>query len=313
MAGAKADPRRKPDMKAALLTDRAVIHVAGEDSRSFLNGILTANVATLEPGEARPFALLTPQGKMIADGLIVAVPPDAGDGFLLDVPLAPGPDLVKKLGFYRLRANVTIADKTEEIRPLVVWDTLIDPGIDPGGRDTRHAGLGFRAYLDPSAAAQAAGEIGADLAEPASFHAHRIALAIPEGGKDYMFGDTFPHEANMDQLGGIDFRKGCYVGQEVVSRMQHRSTTRTRVMPVAFPDGFAAMEGTEIRVGDKPAGTMGTSVGDRGLALVRLDRLADALAERQPMTAGGVDFVLCDKPDWAAFDWPGQGPLKSPA
>jgi hypothetical protein len=298
-------------MKAALLKDRGTVHVSGEDARTFLHGLITANVATLQPGEARPFALLSPQGKLLADGLILDVPPEAGDGFLIDIPLAPLPDFVRKLGFYKLRAKVTVADRSEAISPMVVWETREDPGIDPGGRDLRHPDLGWRVYLDPASATEAAAALGAELVDARDFHAHRIGLAIPEGGKDYMFGDVFPHEANLDQLGGIDFKKGCYVGQEVVSRMQHRSTTRTRVVPVAFPDGFAALDGSEVRIGEKAGGMMGASVGDRGLALLRLDRVAEGLAAGASLTAGGVAFVLCDKPDWVRFDWPGESPLTS--
>jgi folate-binding protein YgfZ len=293
-------------MKAALLTDRGMIHVSGPDARGFLHGLVTHDVAHLEPGTLRHAALLSPQGKMVADFLVAAIPDGAGEGFLLDVPLAPLPELIKKLMFYRLRAKVAIEDASANITPLAVWETEQDPGIDPGGRDTRHPALGFRAYIDPAAAADAAREIGASLEDRAAFHAHRIALGVPEGGKDYLFGDTFPHEANMDQLEGIDFKKGCFIGQEVVSRMQHRNTARTRVVPVVFPEGFAGLDGSEVRVGEKPAGMMGTSAGDKGLAFLRLDRVADGLGEGQALTAGGVPFVLAQKPHWVRFPWPGE-------
>jgi folate-binding protein YgfZ len=142
------------------------------------------------------------------------------------------------------------------------------------------------------------------VADAGAYDAHRIRLGIPEGGRDFIYGDTFPHEADMDQLAGVDFHKGCYVGQEVVSRMQHRGTARTRVIPVAFPD-FPPMEGLDVTAGDKTIGVMGSAAEGHGLAKLRLDRVADALAAGEPITAGGI-AISPRKPDWARFDWPGE-------
>ena len=131
-------------------------------------------------------------------------------------------------------------------------------------------------------------------------------VGVPEGGKDYAFGDTFPHEANMDQLDGVDFKKGCYVGQEVVSRMQHRgSGGRTRVLPVIYDGGFAASEGLEIKAGDKIVGSTGSHASGRGLAKLRLDRVEDALKANEPISAGGIAIRL-EKPAWARFRFPGE-------
>ena len=140
------------------------------------------------------------------------------------------------------------------------------------------------------------------VADAGAYDAHRIRLGIPEGGRDFIYGDTFPHEADMDQLAGVDFHKGCYVGQEVVSRMQHRGTARTRVIPIAFPD-FPPMEGLDVTAGDKTIGVMGSAAEGHGLAKLRLDRVADALAAGEPITAGGI-AISPRKPDWARFDWP---------
>ncbi len=139
--------------------------------------------------------------------------------------------------------------------------------------DTRHPELGQRLYA-------ASGAFSADASED-DYHAHRLALAVPEGGRDYAYGDAFPHEALMDQLGGVDFRKGCYVGQEVVSRMQHRGTARTRLLVAQYPEG-APDKGTEVRACQKVLGTTAGSANGRGLAMLRLDRLADALAAGEP-------------------------------
>jgi folate-binding protein YgfZ len=133
---------------------------------------------------------------------------------------------------------------------------------------------------------------------------HRIALGIPEGGRDFAYGGTFPHEADMDQLSGVDFKKGCFIGQEVVSRMQHKAVVRTRVVPVAF-DGKRPEEGSEVKIGEKAAGTFGSSSDGRGLAKLRLDRIADGLKANEPLSAGGVMLSLV-KPDWAKFPFPGE-------
>ena len=137
-----------------------------------------------------------------------------------------------------------------------------------------------------------------------AYDAHRIALGVPRGGLDFIYGDAFPHEADMDQLNGVDFDKGCYIGQEVVSRIEHRGTARTRVVPVAAED-HVPDAGLPVMAGDKQVGTTGSGVGSRGLAILRLDRVADALASGTPLTAGGVT-LRPHRPDWARFAWPGQ-------
>jgi folate-binding protein YgfZ len=143
---------------------------------------------------------------------------------------------------------------------------------------------------------------------PSEAHdAHRIALGIPEGGRDFLFGDAFPHEAVMDQLHGVDFDKGCYVGQEVVSRMQHRGTARTRIVPAIYPEGAVPEAGVDVTAGDKALGKTGTAAQGRGLLMIRLDRAADALAAGTEIAAGGVPARL-HKPAWARFAFPGEGP-----
>ncbi len=134
----------------------------------------------------------------------------------------------------------------------------------------------------------------------------RIALGVPAGGRDFAYGDTFPHEALLDQLGGVSFRKGCYIGQEVVSRMQHRGTARTRVVPVVFDGGIATETGAEATAGGKPLGTIGSTADGRALALLRLDRLADATAAGQTPLGGGLVFHLAEKPGFIRFPFPGE-------
>jgi folate-binding protein YgfZ len=147
--------------------------------------------------------------------------------------------------------------------------------------------------LPPHLAQEAASDLGAALVDPAEYEAHRIALGVPRGGLDFMYGDAFPHESDMDQLNGVDFDKGCYVGQEVVSRMQHRGTARTRTVKIILDD-FSPEPGATILAGDKPVGTMGSTSGKNGLALIRTDRVSDALDAGLRLTAGGLAIHLAE-------------------
>jgi hypothetical protein len=158
--------------------------------------------------------------------------------------------------------------------------------------------------LPPHLAKEAADDLGATLVDPAEYEAHRIALGVPRGGLDFMYGDAFPHETDMDQLNGVDFEKGCYVGQEVVSRMEHRGSARNRVVPVAY-EGFGPDPGAVVTAGGKQIGTFGSRTDGRAVALLRLDRVADALAAGTPLVAGSATLRLV-KPDWARFAWPGE-------
>jgi len=291
-------------MQAALLPDRGVVKVAGDTARGFLNGLITADMAKVAPGAARYGALLTPQGKIIVDFIVAQAPAADGGGFFLDVPKALAPALVSKLNFYRLRAQVICEDLSEVLGVMALWDGADDSEYGLCYGDPRLPALGMRCMLPPHLAAEAAQDLGAQLADAEAFEAHRIALGVPRGGMDFIYGDTFPHEADMDQLAGVDFDKGCFVGQEVISRMQHRGTARTRVVPVRY-DGFAPEAGLPVTAGEKPVGTFGSAAAGYGLALLRLDRADDALATGQQLIAGGVALTL-QKPAWARFHFPGD-------
>jgi folate-binding protein YgfZ len=291
-------------MKAALLPDRGVIKVAGDGARNFLHGLVTADVLALAPGMARFCALLTPQGKIIADFLVTEAPAGDGGGFFLDVQRALCGALVAKLNLYRLRAKVIVEDLSEVLGVLAAWDGDGTTRQGLSFADPRLAALGRRVMLPPHRAAAAAAELGAALVDASEYEAHRIALGVPQGGLDFSYGDAFPHETDMDQLGGVDFTKGCYVGQEVVSRMEHRGTARTRAVPVRY-DGTAPAAGAAVTAGDRQVGTMGSAAAGRAVALLRLDRVADALSRHEPLAAGGVAIHLV-KPDWARFAFPGE-------
>jgi folate-binding protein YgfZ len=290
-------------MKAALLPERGVVKVAGDDARRFLNGLVTNDMAKVAPGAACFTALLTPQGKIIVDFIVAEASSEEGGGFFLDAPRALVPTLVEKLNFYKLRAKVTVEDLSHALGVMAVWDGQSGSEYGLSYADPRLAALGSRVMLPPDLVAEAAADIGAKLADAEAYDAHRIALGVPRGGNDFSYSDTFPHEADMDQLAGIDFDKGCYIGQEVVSRVEHRASARNRVVPIAFE--FAPIAGLPVQAGDKPVGMVGSSANGRGLALLRLDRVADALTAATPLTAGGVAIEIV-KPAWATFPWPGE-------
>ena len=284
-----------PDMKAALLTDRGVLRVTGEPARHFLHNLVTANIETLTPGHARYAALLTPQGKIFADFIVVEAPAADGGGFFIDAPKALVPDLVQKLTFYKLRAKVTL-ESLEALVVLAAWDgqaTLQQAATEYGlgYRDPRLPALGQRLLVPADVVKEAATDLGAALVDASEYDAHRIALGVPRGGVDFIYGDVFPHDADLDKLGGVDFKKGCFIGQEVVSRVEHRGTARNRIVPVAF-EAHAAEDGSTIMAGDKTVGTMGSSAGSLGLAMLRVDRVADALAAGVPLRAGGIPMTL---------------------
>ena len=291
-------------MQAALLPERGVVKVAGETARAFLNGIISNDIGQA-PGQAAFAALLTPQGKIVVDFIAIEASAEDGGGIFLDCPRALAGTLKEKLTFYKLRAKVTIEDLSEALAVMAVWgDTASGADTEYGlcYADPRLPELGRRVLVPPQAAKEAAADLGAALVDPEAYDAHRIALGVPRGGQDFIYLDTFPHEADMDQLAGVDFQKGCYIGQEVVSRVEHRAMARNRVVPVTY-DGGAPAGGAEVTAADKPVGTMGSAANGRGLALLRLDRVAEAIAAGTPLIAGGVELRIV-KPDWANFAWP---------
>lgn len=295
-------------MKAALLADRGVVEVDGGDARHFLHGLLTTDIETMTAGTSRFAALLTPQGKIVVDMLVVRADGAAGEErYFLDCPRALAATLAAKLSFYKLRAKVRVTDQSATLGVVALWDG------EPASRDDRRlacyadprlAALGWRALVPVVMIDDFVSAEGASLVEASAYDAHRIALGIPDGGRDFSYGDAFPHEADMDQLNGIDFAKGCFIGQEVVSRMQHRGTARSRVVPVSL-EGAAPPPGVPVDAGTKTVGAMGSATAGRGLALLRLDRVADAMAAGTPLVAGEAQIHPI-KPAWATFPWPGD-------
>ena len=235
--------------------ERSVLRISGADTRPFLQGLVTNDVEKLREGIVYA-ALLTAQGKYRADFFLV---PD-GQDVLLDVATGLAPGLVQALSMYKLRSDVTI-EQTE-------LSVARGRGPAPEGAfaDPREPALGWRAYDGrPS--------------EQADWDALRVAAGVPESGVE-LTPDTFILEAGLDRLNGVDFKKGCYVGQEVTARMKHKTELRKGLARVRVEG--AAPVGTEITAGGKSVGTLFTQAGGQGLAYLRFDRAGPG------MDAGGA-------------------------
>lgn len=280
-------------MPIALLADRALISVSGAEAEHFLQNILTTDLDALAEGQAKPGALLTPQGKILFDFLISR----AGEqGFRIECRLDVIDDFVKRLMLYRLRAKAEISKPDQSFVSVSWQDDSPASHFDSSlavVRDARFANEPvFRIY----------GGKPAGQEDAAAWHAFRIGHGIAESGADYALGDAFPHDVLLDQTGGVGFKKGCYVGQEVVSRMQHRGTARRRVL-LASAETALPPPGTDISAGGRALGTLGSVSGASGLAIVRVDRVKDALDAGTEILADGIALKLAI-PAWAAFTFP---------
>jgi len=262
--------------------DRAVLSLEGAEAETFLHNLVTADILGIAEGEARYAALLTPQGKILFDFFVLRT----AEGYLLDCAASQLEELVKRLLFYRLRAKVSIAERKD-----------LEAGVSPD----RPAGL--MAYIDARTSLMGWRIIAekGKLAEGSGYEVRRISLGLADSDGDIGSGELFPHEANFDQMGAVSFTKGCYIGQEVVSRMEHRATARSRILPVTF-DGAAPPGDVAIKSADKIIGSILSSAGNMALALIRLDRLGEA---EQPLLTDGVR-VHVHKPAWVNYDVPSK-------
>ena len=279
-------------MPTARLSDRGVIEVAGPDAADFLNRLLTTQVPEQPAPQASYAALLTPQGKVLADMLIVRHP-QKPDGFLLDCAGISMPEVLKRFTLYKLRAAITLKEASDLWSVEAGWGAAQPFGPQDDTRhvfdDPRHRAIGQRAMVS--------GPSHPD-SDSVAYHSHRISLGLAEGGKDFDYGSVFPHEINLDHVHGLDFQKGCYVGQEVVSRMEHRGTARNRIVPVTLAAGASLAQGTPLMAGSLTIGHLGsTNAQGQGLALLRIDRVEEAKAKQQTITAGGL-ACLPHIPDW---------------
>jgi folate-binding protein YgfZ len=280
-------------MPTVHLEDRAIVSISGPDAEHFLQNIVTANLDVLRADEVKPSALLAPQGKILFDFLISR---NGDGGFRLDCRADVADDFVRRLTLYRLRAKVEISKQNES--PVAVsWGADSDASQSDSGwlRDTRfpQTAPAWRSYV-----AQA------DDGDTSAWHALRIACGVAESGFDYALGEAFPHDVLLDQFGGIGFGKGCYIGQEVVSRMQHRGTARRRVL-IVMGDRLPE-SGTVVFANGRPVGALGSTTAGMGLAILRIDRVKEALDAGLPIEAAGVPLTVAI-PDWATFSYPEAG------
>lgn len=279
--------------RLAILPERGAVSVSGPDAGKLLSGLITNDIGLVGPDRAIHAGLLSPQGKILFEFFMAGVE----DGYMLDVLRDRADDLVKRLTMYRLRADVALTNQShryrlavarnlEEFRQAKFGDAIVY--LDP-----RTPELGVRALLDAAAIVDDDGDWPGTSD---AYHAHRIACGVPEGGLDYAFGDAFPHEANFDLFNGASFTKGCYVGQEIVARMQNKSVIRKRVVKL---EGAAPLHaGDDILFGDVQIGRVGSVSGRSALGMLRLDRAVEAQEKMTPLTAGGVIVA----PDQAAIE-----------
>lgn len=260
--------------------DRTILSLTGPDARALLQGLLTQNLELLAHTPVIYAGLLTPQGKVIADMFVWA---DGDQGVLIDADTTRGADLLRRLTLYKLRAAAAIEDVSTR-QGVLISETAFD-GATP---DPRLPDLGFRAIT---------AEFGdAPRADPAALQARRVQLGVPDLALDAEPEEVFALEALFEELNGVDFQKGCFVGQENVSRMKRRATTRKKFCPVQFR-GPAPPQGAQVQAGEAQLGAIRAVSDGKALALLRIDRALEAKQRGAPLTAGGVELELAP-PDW---------------
>ena len=284
-------------MELIRLDDRKVVSITGDDAISLLQGLITCDMPEMEKSGIAYGALLTPQGKVLFDFVLHGTE----NGVYADLPEAVVNDFLKRMKLYKLRAKVDLQDCSED---LAVFQAF---GEDtPGRPDPRHADLGMRWLASPDNAAAKT----KNILPVKTYHSRRIALGIPEAPHDFSYGEVFAHDIALDSLGGVSFQKGCYVGQEVVSRMEHRGTARRRVVVMesaaVLPNPTLENQ-LDILAGDRSVGTLGSHEGKRGIAIVRLDRVQAAQTSDTDMKCGDVSVSL-SLPGWATYSWPDSKP-----
>jgi folate-binding protein YgfZ len=276
----------------AFLSDRGVLKVAGTDATTFLHKLLTNSVLDIPPGEGRYSALLTAQGKLVFDFFVVPLPEGADAGYYIDCLRDQSADLVKRLNFHKMRWKIAIEDLSETLGVAAGWGPKAPAGLEGHVfRDMRDPEMGFRTIAERGKFTQIA------PSEEAAYEAHRVFLCVPKGGLDFVYGDTFLHDANLDFLHGVDFKKGCYVGQEVVARVHFRKSARKRILKVRF-DGPTPEPGTPIMMGETNIGEVGSTAGSEGLAMLRVDRLEEAKVDGTTVTAGTTPIEVTIPPEF---------------
>ncbi len=290
------------------LKTRAVLSVSGPDARKFLQGLVSNDVEKVAPERAIHAAFLTAQGKYLFDFFIAEV---AG-ALLLDCEAERLADFQKRLRLYKLRSKVEIADASGRYAVLAVSgedaaDALgltgeagVAKEIDGGAVfvDPRHAGLGARVIVETDKRGAFLAAAGLSEGTLDSYDRVRIRLGVPDGTRDMQIEKTVLLEAGFDELNGVDWQKGCYMGQELTARTKYRGLVKRRLMPVRILDGEMPSPGTPILRDEREVGEIRSGTGDMAIAMLRLNVLEDL--EHAVLSAGGVT-VLPVKPDWARF------------
>jgi folate-binding protein YgfZ len=296
-----------PGAGYVLLADRGVLALHGGDARTFLQGLTSNDVAQIREDRAGYGALLTPQGKFLFDFFIA----QEADLLLLEAEGARLEQLLRRLLMYRLRSKVDIENVSGRFAvAALIGDEvaeLLDLPSRPGAArvleqgvvfiDPRLARLGARALLPKEAAAASLADLGFAEVERAAYERLRLTLGVPDGSRDLVVEKSTLLESGFEELNGVDFAKGCFVGQELTARMKYRGLVRKRLMPVTFT-GAPPPPGTVIRLGAREAGEMRSGIDGRGLALLRLEQVEKARAESAPLMAGDTE-ILPGAPAWA--------------
>jgi folate-binding protein YgfZ len=291
-----------------LLPARAALGVAGDDRRSFLQGLVSSDATKVDGAHARHAAFLTAQGRFLHEFFMVGV----GETIQLDAEAPRLDDLARRLKLYKLRAKVTLAPSAGLVvaafwgeNAAAAFGLAEEAGAArerAGGAvyvDPRLPALGVRALLPPAAVAELAATHGFAAADAGAYDALRLAHGVPDGSRDLGVEDALLLENGFDELGGVDWKKGCYVGQEVTARMKYRALIRKRLMPVRI-DGPAPASGTRVMLDDVEAGEMRSAAGGLGLALLRLEAVEKATADGVALVAGEAKLTP-HKPGWANF------------
>jgi hypothetical protein len=295
---------------AFILPDsRGVLAVEGPDARDFLQGLVSNDVHRVGPDHAVYAALLTAQGRYLHDFFIAAL----GDALHLDCEAGRREDLKRRLSIYRLRSKVTLSDVTDRLAVALIYgtDALERLGLpaEPGRArplgngivyvDPRLPGLGVRALLPCDSAAAVLRDVGLAEGDPADYDRLRLSLGVPDGSRDLPVEKAILLENGFDELHGVDWEKGCYIGQELTARTRYRGLIKKRLIPVAI-EGPLPPPGTPVHSGEREVGQIRSGAGTLALALLRLDALAGADSGAATLTAGEAK-VAPQKPAWAKF------------
>ncbi len=282
-----------------VLEDRGVVLLQGAEACDFLQDLVSNDVTKAKGKTAVYAALLNPQGKYLHDFFVFPL----GDGLALDCERERLLDLMRRLNIYRLRAKVTISDASERFQVVALPGARSAPRLDQSEgalyADPRLAELGWRAVLPPADMDKVLVAAGYRRSGAEAFDALRLSLGVPDGSRDMIVDKAFLLESNFEELNGVDFDKGCYVGQENTARQKHRGTIRRRLMPVDI-DGPAPAPETPIRLGAVDVGSMRSSHDGKGMAMLRLEYVEKASDSGEPLVADEARLTPV-KPDWARY------------